>query len=94
MSNTIPLPPRAGPQDLSDGFPASTIPEGGLIDASGVAAMMACSVRHVRRLDAAAELPAPVRIGRLVRWRLEELSRWLDAGCPDRKAWEAFRRRK
>jgi predicted DNA-binding transcriptional regulator AlpA len=30
----------------------------------------------------AARMPAPVRLGGLVRWRRQELLDWLAAGCP------------
>jgi hypothetical protein len=30
------------------------------------------------------ETPRPIRIGRAVRWSLEVLKKWLDAGCPHR----------
>jgi predicted DNA-binding transcriptional regulator AlpA len=44
------------------------------------------------RDHAAALIPAPVKIGHSTRWRVEELHRWIDAGCPDRKKWDALER--
>ena len=41
------------------------------------------------RWSAAGRVPAPVRIGATVRWRLSELESHLEAGAPDRKTWEA-----
>lgn len=33
-------------------------------------------------------VPRPVRIGRSVFWRPEEVAAWIEAGCPDRKTWD------
>jgi excisionase family DNA binding protein len=64
-----------------------------LLDAQTLARLLSCSLRHVRRMDAAAELPAPLHVGsRLVRWRREEIERWIGEGCPDRRTWEAMER--
>lgn len=54
-----------------------------------VAKLLECSPRHVERLDAAGKIPAPVRLGRAKRWNLDELRRWVAAGCPDRQTWTA-----
>lgn len=53
-----------------------------LIDVKAVADLLSCSTRHVYRLTDAGKMPAPVRLGVLVRWRTTELSEWLAAGCP------------
>lgn len=67
-------------------LPANTPPEeSALFDIRQVAGLLRCSTRHVRRLADAGAMPAPVRLGVLLRWRREELQRWLDAGCPRRK---------
>ena len=52
--------------------PAADNPAALLLDARALAKVLSCSVRHIRRMDTAGELPAPVRIGRLVRWRRAE----------------------
>jgi prophage regulatory protein len=58
------------------------------IDAHGLAEILGLSLRSVRRLDASGKLPKPLRIGGAVRWRLSEITAWMDAGCPDRAEWE------
>ncbi len=63
-----------------------------LIDARGVAAMLGRCERSLRRDDEAGRIPRPVLLGRSRRWRLEELRAWVQAGCPDRAAWEAVGR--
>jgi hypothetical protein len=37
--------------------------------------------------DVAGMIPAPVRIGGRVLWRIDEIRAWLAAGVPDRKKW-------
>ena len=64
------------------------------VDARRLAAMLCAGIRTVRTWDAAGRLPAPVRIGGRVVWRLDEIRAWLDAGAPDRETWAAMRGRK
>jgi predicted DNA-binding transcriptional regulator AlpA len=44
------------------------------------------------RDHAAGRIPRPVKIGRSTLWISAELRAWLEAGCPDRKTWEAMQR--
>ena len=53
-----------------------------LVTARQVAAMMQISTRTLWRLCSGQKLPAPLRIGGAVRWRLEEIRKWIAAGCP------------
>lgn len=65
-----------------------------LLTAAQLADLLQVSLRHVRRLDSAGLIPAPVRIGRkAVRWNVSELEAWVKAGTPDRKAWNAMKAR-
>ena len=43
-----------------------------------VAAQLGCCPRMVQLLVARGELPAPLRLGRLVRWRAEDIAGWLE----------------
>ncbi len=52
-----------------------------LLDVRAVARLLGCSTRHVHRLADTGRMPAPVRLGALVRWRREDLDAWLAAGC-------------
>jgi predicted DNA-binding transcriptional regulator AlpA len=47
--------------------------------------------KSLRTWDSAGLIPQPVRIGRSTLWRLDELRRWVEAGCPRRDEWEAQR---
>jgi predicted DNA-binding transcriptional regulator AlpA len=54
-----------------------------LIPADRVASMMNISTRTLWRLLSAKSFLKPVRIGGSVRWRLEEVERWVSEGCPE-----------
>jgi excisionase family DNA binding protein len=57
-------------------------PPAALGDVQAVAALCACSPRHVYRMADAGRMPAPVRLGNLVRWDLAAIERWIADGCP------------
>jgi len=44
-------------------------------------------------LKASGRLPAPVRLGRAVRWNRATLIRWCEAGCPSAERFAALTRR-
>jgi len=54
-----------------------------------VAARLGVSDRAIWKWNAVEKLPAPIRLGRSVRWDLDDLERWIDASCPARREWEA-----
>lgn len=60
-----------------------------LLTAKQAASLLAKSLRTWRTWDAAGLIPRPVRIGRSVLWRAEELRAWIAAGCPRRAEWES-----
>ena len=53
-----------------------------LLDVRAVAAMLACSARHVYRLADAGRMPPPIKLGALVRWSRFSVNTWLAEGCP------------
>lgn len=53
-----------------------------LLDVQSVADMLGCSTRHVYRLSDAGRMPAPVKLGALVRWNRTAVEEWISAGCP------------
>jgi excisionase family DNA binding protein len=61
-----------------------------LIADTEAAALAGVSRRTWRRLLAAGKVPLPVKLGRCVRWRSDELRRWVGAGCPDARTWAAM----
>ena len=64
------------------------------LPAADVAKLLGISQRHLYTLNASGQLPRPIRLGRSVRWRADELRDWLDAGCPARDRWEVMREAK
>ena len=62
------------------------------VDAATVAKMLHVSLRHLRRMDASGKLgPHGLRFGRSVRYSVEEVRRWLEAGAPDRATWDQIK---
>jgi excisionase family DNA binding protein len=53
-----------------------------LLDARSVAHLLDCSVRHVARLTDSGKMPAPLKIGRLLRWPRRTIENWIADGCP------------
>lgn len=60
-----------------------------VVDAKRLAKLLSAGVRTVRTWDAAGKIPAPIRIGGRVVWRVDEIRAWLTAGAPGRDEWEA-----
>lgn len=54
-----------------------------LLTVPDVAEICGIAPETVRRLTDRGAMPAPVRLGRAVRYRLDEIHEWIDAGCPD-----------
>lgn len=63
------------------------------LSAQQLADRLGVSLRHVRRMDSAQLLPRPVRLGRSVRWPVDEVHAWMKAGAPDRRRWDQLRDR-
>ncbi|WP_145198219.1 helix-turn-helix domain-containing protein [Planctomycetes bacterium Poly30] len=59
-----------------------------LLPAPKVAEMLGVSKRQIAGLRSSGRLPSPVRLGRSVRWRREEIEAWIAAGCPTRDRWD------
>jgi predicted DNA-binding transcriptional regulator AlpA len=59
-----------------------------LIDTRALARQLDVAPRTVQRLRAAGKLPEPVELGGSVKWRMDEVRRWVAAGCPTREDWK------
>ena len=59
-----------------------------ILTAAEAAALFRKAIRTWRTWDSSGKIPRPIRIGRSVFWRQEEIDAWVAAGCPDREAWE------
>ena len=53
-----------------------------LVDVTEVARMLGVCKQHVRRLADSGRMPAPRRLGQLVRWSKAEILKWCADGCP------------
>ena len=53
-----------------------------MLDVKSVAKLLGCSTRHVYRLVDRGAMPAPVRLGALIRWPRNVLDEWIGRGCP------------
>lgn len=62
------------------------------VDADGAGRLVGVSGRTWRRMNAGGLVPRPVRLAGSVRWRVDELRRWVDAGAPSRSKWEESER--
>jgi predicted DNA-binding transcriptional regulator AlpA len=60
-----------------------------LVGADKAAAMCGISPASWFRLKASGQTPAPVRLNRSVRYRVEDLRLWIELGCPDLNTFEA-----
>lgn len=56
--------------------------QGRLIDSKEVAKLLKFSPRKLWGMHATGRMPAPIRIGRAVRWSADVLTKWIEAGCP------------
>jgi excisionase family DNA binding protein len=63
-----------------------------LLDADETSDFCGWSRRTTYRLADAGRMPAPIRVGRMTRWRRAELEAWIARGCPDCRV-EGGRRR-
>jgi len=61
-------------------LPRRIAPE--LLDVHAVADMLSVPLGRVYQFAYVGTIPAPLKLGRLMRWSRRELLRWIDAGCP------------
>jgi len=53
-----------------------------LISATELADLLQISTRTLWRLRSAGKLVEPIKLGGSTRWRLDEVQKWIAAGCP------------
>lgn len=63
-----------------------------LLDAAEAAQLVGIGRSTFYRLDETGGVPRCVRLGRMRRWRSDELHAWIAAGCPPRARWEALKK--
>ena len=52
------------------------------VTARQFAVMLQVSRRTLWRLRSAGKIPKPMRVGGIVRWKLDDILEWMAAGCP------------
>ena len=62
--------------------PRAPSPNAVMLTAEDVAAMLACSPRSVYRLADQGLIPPPIRLGGMVRWLAQTITKWIADGCP------------
>jgi excisionase family DNA binding protein len=53
-----------------------------LLTINEVASLLQCSTRSVYSLLKRGEIPRPLKVGGLTRWRIRALRWWMAQGCP------------
>ena len=90
-AKTIPFPAIGSAGDPDTAAPAATPGDPLLIDVARLARLTSLSVRTLRRMDAARDIPGRVTVGRSVRFQLEIIREWVRAGLPGRDGWTTLR---
>jgi len=62
-----------------------------LMAVGDLAQALKVSLRQAHRMNKSGLIPRPLRIGWCVRWRADEIARWLQCGAPLRDEWEKRR---
>jgi excisionase family DNA binding protein len=62
--------------------PNEFVSEALMLSVQDVAKLMQCSDRHLCNLRRAGRMPAPVKLGTLVRWPRKVIEDWVANGCP------------
>ena len=78
----------SGPSDT-----ASVGPDILTLTGAEAARFVGVSRAHWYRLVSSGRAPGPIRLGRSVRWSVEEFRAWIAAGAPVRARWEVIRSR-
>ncbi len=68
--------------------PIQAVVERAVLNATEVGRMIGAGRASVYGLHARGEMPAPIRVGRGLRWAKAEIEAWLLHGAPPRAAWE------
>jgi predicted DNA-binding transcriptional regulator AlpA len=94
MPSNPPLKLHHTPAAQTNSPPTPPVVETLLVPSDVAGPMCGRSEASWWRDHAAGRIPAPVKLGGRTLWRVEELRRWVEAGCPCRKTWEALRGQK
>ncbi len=62
-----------------------------LLNYRQTAEFLGISVNHLIRLNNAEKIPAPIRMGKSIRFNQQELQNWINAGGPSRNQWQRMK---
>lgn len=62
-----------------------------LMGASAAAKLCGISLASWYRHLSAGKTPRPIRLGGRVLWRVSDLRRWIDLGCPEREIYDSMK---
>ena len=62
--------------------------KGLMIDTKAAAKLLNVCEKTLWTMWNTGRMPAPIRIGRAVRWGYDELRAWVAAGCPPKDQWK------
>ena len=65
-----------------------------LLNTKDSAALCGVTIKRWRTWNALGKIPSPLRVGKSLFWKRDELLCWVDEGCPTRKHWLVFLERK
>lgn len=71
---------------------AKTLQAVQLLNSADLMAMLNIGKSAFYQMKSEGRLPKPVKIGTIQRWRLADIERWLNAGCPTAEKFEALRK--
>ena len=91
MSQTQGLERMEAARGAGQGHAHAPPPEPGslpvLLTDAQVGDFLGMSRRTIRQMDTTGRLPQGLKLGRLRRWRRDELADWVKSGCPGRARW-------
>jgi predicted DNA-binding transcriptional regulator AlpA len=82
LADASPVRSTAAFRAIAEEQRAHVIDEPLLVTASQVTGLLAIASRTLWRRVSEGTVPAPVRIGGAVRWRLADIEHWVATGCP------------
>lgn len=59
-----------------------------LINSNALSKLLNLSQRTIYVMEKEGRMPVAIRVGKAVRWGLDEIKAWIDAGCPERSSWQ------
>lgn len=72
----------------TNGDQTTEVPYPPLLTKHHMAELLDRTIRTVYRLESQGRLPESVNIGSQRVWAREEVTHWIESGCPDRRKWE------